>query len=136
MIPSEHRSTPPFPFHPHWRTAVGPLLCSPVFMPPWGGLCLLISICSIKFLSSLHCHLSLHYSLLPKANKPCSAKLSRTCFPDSRQVHVIAEIVLHPHHRGWGCGCLEPRFLSHTGDLKSRASTPRGKYFANEKRRR
>lgn len=48
------RSTPTLPFHPHWGTALEPPLCPPVCMQPWGGLCLLILICSIKLFSPLH----------------------------------------------------------------------------------
>lgn len=97
------RSTPTLPFHPHWCTALEPPPRPPIFMQPWGGLCLLILICSIKLLSPLHATVSPPFPPL-QAGKATSVGLLCPCFPDSRQVHVSAEIVLHPRHRGWGGG--------------------------------
>lgn len=53
-------------------------------------------------------HLSPHHSLL---SKPVRSPLwNCSCFPDSRQVHVSSEIILHPRHRRGGGGAWDRSF--------------------------
>lgn len=67
--------------HPHpclstLTGTVGPL-CSPVLMQTWGGPCLLIFACSIKFLSSLHPYSCL--PVIPFSSRPAGPSLQDCC---------------------------------------------------------